>query len=236
MTALVFLVPLSDYDWMLCEDESVVCLPFLLILLCAMGGEGGNATSKSGARLRLAVFAPQPLCPLLPSLSLRVARPAPGSLQGWWTGPEPHARGDDALQLDLQLVSLNKIDLFVEKLPALVNVPSCYAFLRTSAALLLRLSFCVVPTFRGDYFPEYTGGGNYDAPCDYLLHRVVLLNQSATTKQIYAHYMSATDTQQTKSACPFFSPHSYGLRRHTIVPSTIQDIVLQLHLRECGLL
>jgi len=71
----------------------------------------------------------------------------------------------------------------------------------------------------GDYFPDYQGGDNYDAACDYLLHRFVSLNQSAATKQIYAHYTCATDTQQIK-----------------FVLSAIQDILLQLHLRECGLL
>jgi guanine nucleotide-binding protein G(i) subunit alpha len=50
----------------------------------------------------------------------------------------------------------------------------------------------------GDYFPDYTGGDNYDAACDYLLHRFVSLNQSAASKQIYAHYTCATDTQQIK--------------------------------------
>ena len=50
----------------------------------------------------------------------------------------------------------------------------------------------------GDYFPDYNGGDNYDAACDYLLQRFVSLNQSAATKQIYAHYTCATDTQQIK--------------------------------------
>jgi guanine nucleotide-binding protein G(i) subunit alpha len=71
----------------------------------------------------------------------------------------------------LQILFLNKIDLFAEKLP-------------------------VSPL--GDYFPEYTGGNSYDAACDYLLHRFVSLNQSAATKQIYAHYTCATDTNQIK--------------------------------------
>lgn len=57
--------------------------------------------------------------------------------------------------------------------------------------------------FKGDYFPDYQGGDNYDAACDYLLHRFVSLNQSAATKQIYAHYTCATDTQQIKCAYPF---------------------------------
>jgi hypothetical protein len=69
------------------------------------------------------------------------------------------------------ILFLNKIDLFAEKLP------------RSPLA---------------DYFPDYQGGANYDAACDYLLHRFVSLNQSAATKQIYAHYTCATDTQQIK--------------------------------------
>jgi len=70
-----------------------------------------------------------------------------------------------------QILFLNKIDLFAEKLP------------RSPLE---------------DYFPDYHGGNNYDAACDYLLHRFVSLNQSAATKQIYAHYTCATDTQQIK--------------------------------------
>lgn len=70
-----------------------------------------------------------------------------------------------------QILFLNKIDLFAEKLP---HSPL------------------------GDYFPDYAGGDNYDAACDYLLHRFVALNQNAATKQIYAHYTCATDTQQIK--------------------------------------
>lgn len=72
-----------------------------------------------------------------------------------------------------QILFLNKIDLFAEKLPR---------------------------SPLGDYFPDYNGGDNYDAACDYLLHRFVSLNQSAATKQIYAHYTCATDTQQIKCA------------------------------------
>jgi guanine nucleotide-binding protein G(i) subunit alpha len=74
------------------------------------------------------------------------------------------------------ILFLNKIDLFAEKLP------------RSPLA---------------DYFPDYQGGANYDAACDYLLHRFVSLNQSAATKQIYAHYTCATDTQQIKCECFF---------------------------------
>lgn len=76
-----------------------------------------------------------------------------------------------------KILFLNKIDLFAEKLPR---------------------------SPLGDYFPDYTGGDNYDAACDYLLHRFVSLNQSAATKQIYAHYTCATDTQQIKCTSPLF--------------------------------
>ena len=68
----------------------------------------------------------------------------------------------------------------------------------------------------GDYFPDYNGGDNYDAACDYLLQRFVSLNQSAATKQIYAHYTCATDTQQIKCKSWRFprinlSPHAAPL-------------------------
>jgi guanine nucleotide-binding protein G(i) subunit alpha len=69
-----------------------------------------------------------------------------------------------------QILFLNKIDLFADKLP---HSPL------------------------EEYFPDYTGD-TYDAACDYLLHKFVNLNQSAVTKQIYAHYTCATDTQQIK--------------------------------------
>jgi len=137
VTALVFLVSLSEYDQMLYEDESVNRMQEALTLFDSI------CNSRWFVKTSIILF-------------------------------------------------LNKIDLFAEKLPR---------------------------SPLGDYFPDYTGGDNYDAACDYLLHRFVSLNQSALTKQIYAHYTCATDTQQIK-----------------FVLSAIQDILLQLHLRECGLL
>jgi len=137
VTALVFLVALSEYDQMLYEDESVNRMQEALTLFDSI------CNSRWFVKTSIILF-------------------------------------------------LNKIDLFAEKLS--------YSRL-------------------GDYFPDFTGGDNYDVACDYLLHRFVSLNQSATSKQIYAHYTCATDTQQIK-----------------FVLSAIQDILLQLHLRECGLL
>lgn len=137
VTALVFLVSLSEYDQMLYEDESVNRMQEALTLFDSI------CNSRWFVKTSIILF-------------------------------------------------LNKIDLFAEKLPR---------------------------SPLGDYFPDYMGGNNYDAACSYLLQRFVSLNQSAATKQIYAHYTCATDTQQIK-----------------FVLSAIQDILLQLHLRECGLL
>jgi guanine nucleotide-binding protein subunit alpha len=90
-----------------------------------------------------------------------------------------------------------------------------------------------------DYFSDYQGGSNYDAACNYLLHRFVSLNQSAATKQIYAHYACAIDMQQIKSMCSLIIIHVMELTFvgfYMVVLSVIQDILLQLRLRECGLL
>ncbi|KAF7313057.1 G-protein alpha subunit [Mycena kentingensis (nom. inval.)] len=137
VTALVFLVSLSEYDQMLYEDESVNRMQEALTLFDSI------CNSRWFVKTSIILF-------------------------------------------------LNKIDLFAEKLPR---------------------------SPLGDYFPDYHGGNSYDAACDYLLHRFVSLNQSAATKQIYAHYTCATDTQQIR-----------------FVLSAVQDILLQVHLRECGLL
>ena len=87
--------------------------------------------------------------------------------------------------LHSQILFLNKIDLFAEKLPR---------------------------SPLGDYFPDYNGGDDYDAACNYLLNRFVSLNQSAATKQIYAHYTCATDTNQLKCTSPLppLAPASFS--------------------------
>ncbi len=96
----------------------------------------------------------------------------------------------------LQILFLNKIDLFAEKLP---NSPL------------------------GDYFEDFTGGDSYDMACEYLLHRFVSLNQNAATKQIYAHYTCATDTNQIKcmlfliSMWQFADPYAF-LSQSSSVP------------------
>jgi guanine nucleotide-binding protein subunit alpha len=68
------------------------------------------------------------------------------------------------------ILFLNKIDRFKEKLP-------------------------VSPM--KNYFPDYEGGADYSAACDYILNRFVSLNQ-AEQKQIYTHFTCATDTTQIR--------------------------------------
>ncbi|SGZ27041.1 BQ5605_C025g10035 [Microbotryum silenes-dioicae] len=89
------------------------------------------------------------------------------------------------------ILFLNKIDLFREKLP------------RSPVA---------------SFFPDYTGGADLQAACDYFSSRFVGLNQSSA-KQIYTHFTCATDTNQIK-----------------FVLSAVNDIVIQVNLRDCGLL
>jgi guanine nucleotide-binding protein subunit alpha len=109
-----------------------------------------------------------------------------------------------------QILFLNKIDLFADKLPR---------------------------SPLGDYFPDYTGGADYNSACEYLLQRFVSLNQSAATKQIYAHYTCATDTNQIKCMSSYIPFHNIHAKKCSLVVlNAISDILLQIHLRECGLL
>ncbi|KAF2153915.1 G-protein alpha subunit [Myriangium duriaei CBS 260.36] len=89
------------------------------------------------------------------------------------------------------ILFLNKIDRFKEKLP-------------------------VSPM--KNYFPDYEGGGDYAAACDYILNRFVSLNQHET-KQIYTHFTCATDTMQIR-----------------FVMAAVNDIIIQENLRLAGLI
>ncbi|RMZ85917.1 hypothetical protein DV736_g6529, partial [Chaetothyriales sp. CBS 134916] len=89
------------------------------------------------------------------------------------------------------ILFLNKIDRFKEKLP-------------------------VSPM--QNYFPDYEGGADYAAACDYILNRFVSLNQTET-KQIYTHFTCATDTTQIR-----------------FVMGAVNDIIIQENLRMCGLI
>ncbi|CAG8556525.1 6515_t:CDS:2 [Paraglomus occultum] len=136
VTAIVFLVAISEYDQLLLEDESVNRMQEALTLFDSI------CNSRWFVKTSIILF-------------------------------------------------LNKIDRFREKLP-------------------------ISPMNK--YFPDYEGGNNYDAACDYILNRFVSLNQS-DVKQIYTHFTCATDTQQIK-----------------FVMAAVNDIIIQANLRDCGLL
>lgn len=137
VTALVFLVAISEYDQVLFEDESVNRLQESLTLFDSI------CNSRWFIKTSIILF-------------------------------------------------LNKIDLFAEKLP------------RSSLA---------------KFFPDYKGGDNYDAACQYLLQQFISLNTRADTKQIYSHLTCATETKQIK-----------------FVMDAVNDIVVHDNLRNVGLL
>ncbi|KAI7886740.1 guanine nucleotide binding protein, alpha subunit [Lichtheimia hyalospora FSU 10163] len=89
------------------------------------------------------------------------------------------------------ILFLNKIDIFKEKLPKHPLAES---------------------------FPDFQGPNSYDAASEYILNRFVSLNQS-DTKQIYTHFICATDTKQIK-----------------FVMAAVNDIIIQNNLRDVGLL
>ncbi|KAJ1736768.1 guanine nucleotide-binding protein subunit alpha [Coemansia sp. BCRC 34490] len=68
------------------------------------------------------------------------------------------------------------------------------------------------------YFPDFEGGNDIDAASEYILKRFVSLNQS-DAKQIYTHFTCATDTTQIR-----------------FVMAAVNDIIIQMNLRDCGLL
>ncbi|KAI9286267.1 guanine nucleotide binding protein alpha subunit [Umbelopsis sp. AD052] len=136
VTAIIFLVAISEYDQVLIEDETVNRMQEALTLFDSI------CNSRWFVKTSIILF-------------------------------------------------LNKIDRFAEKLP-------------------------ISPL--ADYFPDYRGGENYDAACDYILNRFVSLNQS-DDKQIYTHFTCATDTQQVK-----------------FVMAAVNDIIIQNNLRDVGLL
>ncbi|KAJ7208780.1 heterotrimeric G-protein alpha subunit, GPA1-like protein [Mycena rebaudengoi] len=125
----------------------------------------------------------------------------------------------DLTQYDQMLYEDESVNRIQEALTLFDSICNSRWFVKMNIILFLNidgLADKLLWSPLADYFSDYAGGDNYDAACDYLLHRFVSLNQSAATKQIYAHYMSTTDGQQLKIAT--------------------QDILLQLHLREAGLL
>jgi guanine nucleotide-binding protein subunit alpha len=137
VTALVFLVAISEYDQVLFEDESVNRLQESLTLFDSI------CNSRWFTKTSIILF-------------------------------------------------LNKIDLLAEKL--------------ARSPLI-------------SFFPDYKGGDNYDAACQFILQKFVSLNTRADTKQIYTHLTCATDTKQIE-----------------FVMDAVNDIIVHENLRNVDLL
>ncbi|KAG8879217.1 guanine nucleotide-binding protein subunit alpha [Tulasnella sp. 332] len=107
-------------------------------------------------------------------------------------------------EYDQMLYEDESVNRMQEALTLFDSICNSRWFVKTSIILFLNKIDLFADKLRyspmGDYFPDYNGGDDYDSACDYLLHRFVSLNQNAGSKQIYAHYTCATDTQQIK--CP----------------------------------
>lgn len=87
----------------------------------------------------------------------------------------------------------------------------------------------------GDYFPDYEGGDNFDAACDYL-HRFVSLRPAGT--QLYTHFARAYDTRQIPCrfflSCFLLQSLTRLLVFFAVVLSAVQGILLREHIRRLG--
>lgn len=125
-------------------------------------------------------------------------------------------------EYDQVLIEDESVNRMQEALTLFDSICNSRWFVKTSIILFLNK----VDIFRDKfprspmrkYFPDFTGGDDIDAASEYILKRFVSLNQS-DAKQIYTHFTCATDTNQIK-----------------FVMAAVNDIIIQMNLRECGLL
>ncbi|KAI8928368.1 guanine nucleotide binding protein, alpha subunit [Entophlyctis helioformis] len=174
VTAIVFLVAISEYDQVLVEDETVVRI------ICFRLHTSMHVFLLGGSRV-LWLCSP----PAVPCRADRQNR-----MQEALTLFDSICNSRWFVQTSI-ILFLNKIDLFKDKLP------------RSPMA---------------KYFPDFQGGDNYDAACEYMLNRFISLNQSEK-KQVYTHFTCATDTTQIK-----------------FVMAAVNDIIIQSNLRDVGLM
>ncbi|ORX69819.1 guanine nucleotide-binding protein subunit alpha [Basidiobolus meristosporus CBS 931.73] len=125
-------------------------------------------------------------------------------------------------EYDQTLIEDETVNRMQEALTLFDSICNSRWFVKTSIILFLNkidlFKDKIVTSPMRRYFPDYTGGENYDLACKYIEHRFVALNHS-DTKQVYTHFTCATDTQQIK-----------------FVMAAVNDIIIQTNLRDCGLL
>lgn len=125
-------------------------------------------------------------------------------------------------EYDQVLVEDETVNRMQEALTLFDSICNSRWFLKTSMILFLNK----VDLFKSklpkspmkNYFPDYEGGADFDAGCEYIRNRFITLNQS-DEKQIYTHLTCATDTSQIK-----------------FVMAAVNDIIIQVNLRVAGLM
>lgn len=125
-------------------------------------------------------------------------------------------------EYDQKLVEDDAVNRMQEALTLFDSICNSRWFTKTSIILFLNK----IDIFREkieevpieSFFPDYQGGPDYEAGCDYFKERFEQLNMS-DTKQIYTHYTCATDTNQIR-----------------FVMAAVNDIIIQDSLRQAGLM
>ena len=104
-------------------------------------------------------------------------------------------------EYDQKLVEDEAVNRMQEALTLFDSICNSRWFVKTSIILFLnkidRFKEKVIASPIEKFFPEYTGGTDYDAGCQFFLNKFLALNQS-DTKQVYAHFTCATDTSQIR--------------------------------------
>lgn len=125
-------------------------------------------------------------------------------------------------EYDQMLYEDQNVNRMQEALTLFDSICNSRWFVRTSIILFLnkidlfKQKLPVSPM--SDFFPDYHGGADYKSACDYIVNRFVGLNRS-DSKTIYSHLTCATDTNQIK-----------------FVISAVNDVMIQVNLKSCGLL
>jgi len=125
-------------------------------------------------------------------------------------------------EYDQVLVEDETINRMEEALTLFESICNSRWFVKTSMILFLNkmdlFKIKLPKSPMKNYFSDYDGGDDFDAGCEYIRNRFIVLNQS-DEKQIYTHLTCATDTNQIK-----------------FVMAAVNDIIIQTNLRAVGLL
>ena len=125
-------------------------------------------------------------------------------------------------EYDQVLVEDEFVNRMQEALTLFDSICNSRWFVKTSIILFLNridiFKSKIIKSPIEKFFPDYDGGEDFDAACDYFRKRFVSLNQSEV-KQIYPHFTCATDTSQIK-----------------FVMAAVNDIIIQNNLRDAGLM